>query len=80
MSESIGKSVVSQCADDLIGTQKSIYEWTEAHNLKIDDSELEFVLADYIERCSECDTWCEPGELVDEDGETAPCDSCKQNS
>jgi len=30
------------------------------------------------ERCSECETWCETSELVDEESEPCPCENCRK--
>lgn len=31
-----------------------------------------------IERCVCCDSWCDPDDLVDEDGEECYCESCRE--
>jgi len=74
----IEKSIVTACADDLRGTQREVYSWLEAKDLPQDLNEaLEAAIGEYIERCSECDTWCEPSELVDEENEPCPCEGCR---
>lgn len=71
-------SLVRECADDLLGTQREIYSWLEAKGLPQDmNEEIEATMGEYIELCSECDTWCEPSELVDEDNEPCSCERCR---
>ena len=74
----IEKSVVASCVDDLTGTQREVYSWIELKDLPQDiHEELEAAIGEHIERCSHCDTWCEPSELVDEDNEPCPCEECR---
>ncbi len=64
-------------ADDLEGTSGCDDERTcEKYDIPMD--ELECIMADMgLERCEDCGWWCETGELVDDEGETAPCVSCR---
>lgn len=68
-------------ADRLEGTPDSIETGIEAIGLDsdaIDICIIEEKIGDLnLERCCDCDWWCEAGELVDEDGEVVPCESCR---
>lgn len=77
---SIGKAIVGACANDLLGTQKEVYDWLDSKGLASlgIEEDLEHSLSDHIERCPECDTWCEPGELVDDEGESSCCEQCRK--
>jgi uncharacterized protein (UPF0212 family) len=40
--------------------------------------ELEEIMANVgYERCPECESWCETGELVDEEGDPCSCSWCR---
>jgi hypothetical protein len=68
-------------ANALAGTADSVERAVEMIGLDPDDFEpddLEVIAAEQgYERCEECDWWCETGELVDDDGEVVPCESCR---
>lgn len=48
----------------------------DEYKITIEDIEEIMVDAGY-ERCSECEWWCEVGELVDENSDVQPCESCR---
>ena len=75
----IPDEIIRLVADDLQGTADSVEQSLERLKLddKYDPNDVEAELDMYIERCGECDWWCEVGELADESGETVPCDSCR---
>lgn len=75
----IPDEIIEQVANDLQGTSDSIEQSLE--RLKLDDKynaeDVEAELDQFIERCGECDWWCEVGELADENGDTQSCDNCR---
>lgn len=75
----IPDEIIRLVADDLQGTSDSVEQSLERLKLndKYDPEEIEAELDTYIERCSECDWWCEVGELASESGDTQPCDNCR---
>ncbi|MFG1270792.1 hypothetical protein V5F40_22840 [Xanthobacter sp. DSM 14520] len=57
------------------GTCASLGEISDA--LAVSDDQVEDLLLDAgLERCSDCEWWCEVGELIGEDGMPSPCPSC----
>jgi hypothetical protein len=48
----------------------------DEYSISLEDLE-ELMLDARYERCSECDWWCEISELVDDDSEPCPCESCR---
>ncbi len=72
---------VGDLCDRLIGTPDEILATLEHMGLDADFydvADVESLIADEnLERCSDCDWWCEAGELVDEDGDECACPSCR---
>ncbi len=72
------RAIIAKCADDLLGTQQEIHQWLDSKGMPEDmHDDVEAGLADHIERCPDCDTWCEPGELVNDDNEPCSCEQCR---
>lgn len=69
--------IVKELADDLLSSSEEIWQAIERKGCNIDADEAEALLGEFIERCPECDVWVESGELIDENLDHVPCDSCK---
>ncbi len=70
--------IIERVADDLKGTSDSVEQSLIRLDLEeYDQEEIESELDMHIEKCKECEWWCEVGELADEEGETVPCESCR---
>ena len=68
---------IDQITQKLSGTS-GIYDSGICEEHGISNEELEELMVDAgYERCSECEWWCETSELVDDESEPCPCDSCR---
>ena len=68
-------------ADLLIGTPDSVEYALEELGLDVSADDAEDALADVnIERCPDCDWWCESGELIDEEGNLVGCQACRPHN
>ena len=69
---------IHEIADTLNGTCNSIESVLERLALELDVSDVEDRLLDVnLERCPDCEWWCESWELVDDEGHVVGCDSCR---
>lgn len=72
------EDIVKEAECELLGTCTELSAWIDNKGYDVDISNLESDLD--IERCPECDWWCETGELVDEDCNPCECESCRTSS
>jgi len=76
-------NLVILCRESLLGTSDSVEDWLQRQNLCTSVDIVSFTDAVLetgdIETCPVCDTWCEPGELVDDDCNVFDaCESCRR--
>lgn len=76
LSEEDKKKIVERLAGSAGIDESAI---CDEYGIELEDLEDLMVDSGY-ERCSECEWWCETGELVGEDCEVQPCDSCRGGS
>lgn len=71
------EEIADKANGDLLGTFTDIGQYLRNEKLDVSIAdEIESRLD--IERCGCCDSWCDPDDLVDEDGGECYCESCRE--
>lgn len=73
ITEEVKQAVISKLAGSAMG------ETSLCDECGVSMEDLEEIMTDAgYERCSECEWWCECGELLDDDSNVVACESCRR--